>query len=364
MLLREFIVQHASTEDNALQFLRDRKVLESEGMQCPGRSRNECKRVMREEVLRNGRRRWRCPRKDCNTTRSVRAGNAFFHYTDGQGRVGYKLPLHDVLIVVWLWLHARMPQRMVTAVTGVTSNTIVDWNNFARMTCGKIMDSQPKLVGTEEAPVKIDESYVCGRRKYNRGRLLAGDKALSSGNVTDEDDANLPDWNDEHPEHDDGNTDNKEDFVQFGVDDPFWRWVLGIWQSPTQCRFIRVPNRTKRTLNAVISRYVEPGSFIHTDSWGGYNDLNSLGYVHLTVNHSVNYVDPDTGAHTNDIEGAWNSIKAPYKRMRGNRKHLQSHLDEAAWRMFRSAATEPERLLDLFLEDVRVLHNTGLAEMN
>ncbi|EGZ12767.1 hypothetical protein PHYSODRAFT_334627 [Phytophthora sojae] len=41
-------------------------------------------------------------------------------------------------------------------------------------------------------------------------------------------------------------------------------------------------------------------------------------YKHEWVNHSKNYVDPDTGAHTNRIEGTWEiRIKQHIKRMRG-----------------------------------------------
>ncbi len=63
-----------------------------------------------------------------------------------------------------------MPLRYVEAITGHSQATIVDWNNFARTTCGIIVDRQPQLVGTEEKPVKIDETYMSGRRKYGRGR--------------------------------------------------------------------------------------------------------------------------------------------------------------------------------------------------
>lgn len=359
MRLLDFVLNACATEETALRFLRQHNVLESEAL-CPGKRGVACMRVMREEVYGNGKRRWRCPRKSCQTTRSVRASNAFFHYVDSTGRMTSRLPLREILVLVWLWVHARMPERMVRAVTGKSTATIVDWNHFCRTTCGKVMDLQPKLVGTSDAPVKIDESYVCGRRKYGKGRLLSGDKPGKGETKVQNNSDEILGWNETMPE-DELEVDSSDDFVRFGIDDPNWRWVVGIWQSKTQCRFIRVPNRTKQTLNAVIHRYVAAGSYIETDRWAGYNDLNALGYVHTTVNHTENYVDPITGAHTNEIEGAWNAIKDPYKRMHGNRKHLQSHLDEAAWRMLRSAGEKPERLFAEFLSDVRVVHGNHLV---
>ncbi len=131
---------------------------------------------------------------------------------------------------------------------------------------------------------------------------------------------------------------------------------MGLHQNSNQVRFVRVPDRNKKTLNAVVSRYVSPGSHITTDLWGGYNDLEGLGYIHTTVIHTENYVDLTTGSHTQEIEVVWNTVKAPYKRMRGNRTHLQSHLDEASWRLLRLANHNIENLFDAFIEDLRTVH--------
>ncbi len=44
-----------------------------------------------------------------------------------------------------------------------------------RTTCSEVVYEKPKLIGTMKEPVKIGESYFCGRRKYGMGRLLRGD---------------------------------------------------------------------------------------------------------------------------------------------------------------------------------------------
>ena len=51
------------------------------------------------------------------------------------------------------------------------------------------------------------------------------------------------------------------------------------------------------------------GSEIHTDCWRGYNKLDDYGYTHYTVNHTQNFVDPETGAHSQNIENSWKTLK-------------------------------------------------------
>ncbi|CAF0823336.1 unnamed protein product [Brachionus calyciflorus] len=46
-------------------------------------------------------------------------------------------------------------------------------------------------------------------------------------------------------------------------------------------------------------------------------------FVHKTVNHSINFIDPDSGACTNRIESLWRECKQKFKEMNGC-KRLQT----------------------------------------
>ena len=105
----------------------------------------------------------------------------------------------------------------------------------------------------------------------------------------------------------------------------------------------RVPDRTRETLvTRLVQEFIQPGTVILSDKFSPYFNLNDIGYANLMVNHSENFVDPYTGAHTNTIEGVWNSVKKKLKRMRGTFKHqLPSYLDEFNWqRVYPSARFE------------------------
>ena len=93
-----------------------------------------------------------------------------------------------------------------------------------------------------------------------------------------------------------------------------------------------VPHRDANTLLPLITAHVAPGTIIHSDKWTAYNRLPNVS-SHEVVNHSVNFVEPTTGVHTQNVESYWNRVKAKLKRMRGcHGEQLPSYLDEFMWR--------------------------------
>ena len=71
-------------------------------------------------------------------------------------------------------------------------------------------------------------------------------------------------------------------------------WVFGIvWKS--EVRLFLVERRDKKPLMPIMNRHICPGTTIRSDEWAAYKDLSKLGFVHETVNHSLNFVNPLTG---------------------------------------------------------------------
>jgi len=126
--------------------------------------------------------------------------------------------------------------------------------------------AQTETIGHQDV-VEIDETCLCGKRKYNTGRI------------------------------------NPQIWAMGGIERISRRFFINI-----------VPNRAARTLIPIIQRNVRDGATIYTDCFRSYLSLNEIGYVHGTVNHSRNFVDPITGIHTNTVENLWKLVKR-FKRM-------------------------------------------------
>ena len=220
---------------------------------------------------------WECPVNHCRKRRSIRA-SSFFEDS--------KISLHHWLYIIFLW-SIEESNKKVSLLTGLSLRTVVTALKRLRDVCPlKIVHGNIKLGGRGKT-VEIDESMFGHKRKYNRGRIGRG------------------------------------------------TWVFGMVERGTgRVLTFRVPNRTRETLvTGLVQQFVEPGTLIISDKFSPYFNLNSIGYIHLMVNHSENFVDPLTGAHSNTTEGVWSQIKRRLKAMNGtHRNTLPGYLDEFNWR--------------------------------
>src|SRR5207302_592753 len=101
-----------------------------------------------------------------------------------------------------------------------------------------------------------------------------------------------------------------------------------------------IPAASNVSIMPHLKTRVLPESTVYTDEGNAYQGLRGHGFQHQRVNHSqAIYVDGDV--HVNTIEGFWSLLKSG---IRGtyhsvSTKHLQSYLDEYAFRYNNREAT-------------------------
>ena len=192
----------------------------------------------------------KCPRAECS--------NALSWTVRSSSRDGYK------------W---RCSKRGCNGMASICQNSwfsgsklsiekILDWYNYCREVCAdRIMNHYAGPIGGPGTTVGIDESKF-GKMKYHRGRPIEG------------------------------------------------KWVFGgICRETKACFLVPVERRDRDTLLPIIRAHILPGTRVMSDLWKAYDCLKNEGYDHLTVNHSLNFVDPDTGAYTQGIENTWWGVK-------------------------------------------------------
>ena len=101
--------------------------------------------------------------------------------------------------------------------------------------------------------------------------------------------------------------------------------------TPSHGYLAVVSRRDAATLPPIIQAHVQPGTIIWSDQWRAYSNVSGLPNVagHETVNHSVEFKNPVTGVHTNNIESYWERVKDKLKKMKGcKHEFIPSYLDE------------------------------------
>jgi transposase-like protein len=240
---------------------------------------------------------WRCYNRSCRQTRGIRT-NTWFENS--------RIPFLTALRFIYFWCMEMTSIEFCEIQLKMNHNTTVDWNNFMREVCiNSLVGGEYPKIGGKDLTVEIDESLFT-RRKNNVGRVLPA------------------------------------------------QWVFGgICRETKQCFLVTVEDRSATTLFEAIISNVAYGSIIHSDCWRGYKteDLENAGFNHLTVNHKYNFVDPDTGCHTQNVERMWGNAKTRNKRQRGtSRKHLESYLVEYMWRNQNPKTTIFTAMLNAILE--------------
>ena len=94
-----------------------------------------------------------------------------------------------------------------------------------------------------------------------------------------------------------------------------------------------VPDVEAKTLMPLISRRVEVGSTVCSDTWPSYTGVAAKGYVHRLVKHHKGEYSDGKGSHINGLEGFWGFLKRRLTAKGGIRKErLPLYLAEYVWR--------------------------------
>ena len=197
-------------------------------------------------ILKIERKTYRCGRYGCKKEVSC-FSDSFFSNA--------RIPCNRILFAAYLWL-GKASHAQISTFTGISEQATTDYMRHFRQLVADSLDDIDFVIGGEGIKVQIDESKF-GKRKYHRGHRVDG------------------------------------------------VWIIGgVEKTPERKLFLRIiESRDAITLRKIIMRHVRCGSIIITDCWRGYLNLEELGYTHLSVNHTENFVNPLNGACTNDIEG-------------------------------------------------------------
>ncbi len=334
-----------ATEETCVAFLQEHNLLPGDGnLPVCTKCRAATTQVTRRKKLRDGTIReyvsLRCTQRGCQTFQSIRKINAFFTYTDLNGRCHSNLSLGQILELCYYWV-MDIPQVTVETLTGRCNQAVCDWFNLCRDVCVQLFEDRRPLGGPGER-IEIDESLLRGKRKANRRRLLTGNLAAEE------------ELDEEGPECE--LIDNNRNYGR-RISGP---WVFGLcWRhfvngnEVLERRYFVVERRNRDTLLPIILEEVAPGSLIVSDEWPAYNTLNQHNYEHQTVNHQYFFVDPISGANTQTIETLWSQLKMKIlRKMHGTTSEmLPRHLKESWWR-----SINPKK--DLFfslLRDIRTV---------
>ena len=92
-----------------------------------------------------------------------------------------------------------------------------------------------------------------------------------------------------------------------------------------------------------------------SDCWKAYDCLENEGYIHGTVNHSIEFINSETGNHTQSIESTWRAVKKLLPRSGSIKGMHDSYFAEFIFRQRYLADVEDKFLT--FLQYIHKVYN-------
>ena len=242
-----------------------------------------------------------CRKKGVKNTVTLRA-NTWFNEA--------QISIRKSLFMTYCFVH-QMSYKDTIRETSITCNesgdfvptsseTVCDYKRYCHDVCFNIVtEMSVEQIGGPGLTVEVDESKF-GKTKYHKGRQIKG------------------------------------------------QWIFGgICRESRQFFVTPVEKRDAATLIPIITSKIKEGSTIISDCWKSYNTIKDLNFEHLTVNHKYNFVDPETLAHTQNIENLWWQIKCQLPETYSKHEQIYLHLSEYMWRKSKNNTS------DIFLEFLR-----------
>jgi transposase-like protein len=269
--LQEAVIYFADA-DNCLNYLVARRW--PSGVACP-----VCDR--KDPVFLRNQRKWQCKSVHHHRQFSIKTGSIF---------EDSPLALDKWLTTVWMITNDKngISSYEVARALGVTQKTA--WFMLHRIRKAMQTGSFLKKFSGQ---VEVDETFIGGKA---RNMHLARREAKITG------------------------TGGKDKVA-----------VLGFLRRGGGVRAEVVPNRKKKTLQAMVNDQVTPGSALYTDALASYEGLENY-FDHQVVDHAIEYVKGRV--HTNGLEDSWSLLKRGIKGTYVSVEpfHLFRYLDEQSFR--------------------------------